>query len=391
MMADSIEHVISYWIIFEKFQSPSLAGFAVISHWLPFLLFSSVAGGLADRFDPRRVIQVGMVLFMIASLGWSLLFWTDTLEMWHAVVLLVIHGLAGVLWSPAAQMLIHDIVGPAELQSGVRLTATARTLGLLMGPAIGGGLMLLVGAPEGLLINAAIYLPLTLWLSKAPYGWKFRNEIRTHTTNIGQGITAFFDTVRHIVADQRLLTLTLLAGLVSLLVGNAYQAQMPEFAYDLGARDGGVLYSALFAANAVGALTAGLVLESRRLLPARPRAVYVLVIVWCVVIVAFAASRNAALSLALLFVAGFLELSFNTMAQTLVQLNAPAAIRGKVIGVYFMSFLGLKSFSGVFIGIGGGIVGIHWSLGASAVLLLFCVLALWSVMHRRRLAAAAGE
>jgi hypothetical protein len=56
-----------------------------------------------------------------------------------------------------------------------------------------------------------------------------------------------------------------------------------------------------------------------------------------------------------------------------------------------MSFLGLKSFSGVFIGIGGGIVGIHWSLGASAVLLLFCVLALWSVMHRRRLAAAAGE
>ncbi|HYT47967.1 MAG TPA: MFS transporter, partial [Burkholderiales bacterium] len=61
MMADSIEHVISYWIMFEKFQSPALAGFAVISHWAPFLLFSVWSGAAADRFDPRRIIQAGMV------------------------------------------------------------------------------------------------------------------------------------------------------------------------------------------------------------------------------------------------------------------------------------------------------------------------------------------
>ena len=64
MMADSIEHVISYWVLFEKFQSPALGGFAIISHWLPFLLFSVWSGALADRFDPRRMIQIGMVLFM---------------------------------------------------------------------------------------------------------------------------------------------------------------------------------------------------------------------------------------------------------------------------------------------------------------------------------------
>src|SRR5204862_4789741 len=68
MMADSIEHVISYWIMFEKFQSPALAGFAVISHWVPFILFSIWSGGLADRFDPRRIIQVGMLIFMGVSL-----------------------------------------------------------------------------------------------------------------------------------------------------------------------------------------------------------------------------------------------------------------------------------------------------------------------------------
>jgi len=78
MMADNIEHVISYWVMFQKFHSPALAGFAVLSHWLPFLLFSVASGALADRFDPRRLIQCGMGLFVLASLGWGYFFLTDT-------------------------------------------------------------------------------------------------------------------------------------------------------------------------------------------------------------------------------------------------------------------------------------------------------------------------
>src|SRR4029078_2631421 len=74
MMADSVEHVISYWMMFQKFHSPALGGFAVLSHRLPFLFFSVYSGALADRYDPRRMIQIGMLLFMTASLGWGLLF-----------------------------------------------------------------------------------------------------------------------------------------------------------------------------------------------------------------------------------------------------------------------------------------------------------------------------
>src|SRR5215218_2178629 len=64
MMADNIEHVITYWVLWQKFHSPALAGFEVISHWVPFLLFSVYFGGLADRFDCRRVIQIAQGLFM---------------------------------------------------------------------------------------------------------------------------------------------------------------------------------------------------------------------------------------------------------------------------------------------------------------------------------------
>src|SRR6202021_1200905 len=56
-MADNIEHVISYWVIFQKFHSPSLLAFAVVSHWAPYLAFAVYTGGLADRFDVRRLIQ----------------------------------------------------------------------------------------------------------------------------------------------------------------------------------------------------------------------------------------------------------------------------------------------------------------------------------------------
>ena len=100
------------------------------------------------------------------------------------------------------------------------------------------------------------------------------------------------------------------------------------------------------------------------------RLAFVLAMLWCMAIGGFALSSSYTLALALLFAAGFLELSFNSMAQTLVQVHAPAEARGRVIGLFAMSALGLRAFSGVTVGLGGALVGIHWSLAASAVLLL---------------------
>jgi MFS family permease len=365
MMADSIEHVISYWIMFEKFQSPALAGFAVISHWLPFLLFSLWSGGLADRYDPRRLIQVGMALFMAASIGWGVLFLTDSLEMWHAAALLVLHGCAGVLWSPAAQIFIHDIVEGEHLHSAIRLTATARWLGLLFGPAVGGVILLALGPAWGILFNALIYIPVIVWLARAP--WKRREMPADRKVRAIADVVA---TWRAVAGNRVITSMVVLVGCASLIVGNAYQAQMPEFAHDLGHPDGGITYSALLGADAAGALAAGLILEGRGLLPPNPRTALVLAILWCVAIGAFALASSYPLALALLFVAGFLELAFFAMAQTLVQVNAPAQVRGRVIGLFAMSALGLRAFSGLTVGLGGSLIGIHWSLAISAAVLL---------------------
>lgn len=375
MMADNIEHVISYWIIFQKFHSPALAGFAVLTHWLPFLLFSIFSGALADRFDPRRIIQVGMVMFMAVSIAWGVLFMTDSLEQWHAGVLLVTHGMAGVLWGPASQLLIHDIIGTDRLQSAIRLSSTSRQLGVLMGPAIGGALLLTLGSATGIFLNALFYLPLIYWLWKAPYGPRFRQGEGPRPARM-RGFQDIISTIRAIAGNPTIVSMVVLAGCASFFIGNAHQAQMPGFASDLGYDDAGLYYSVLLAGNAGGALIAGIILESRNLLPAKPRTAIILVMLWCLAIGGFAISGNYPLAVAALFVAGFLNLSYNSMAQTLVQLRAPREIRGRVIGLYNMSGNGLKAFSGVTVGFGGAVIGIHWSLGLSAAALLAAMVAL---------------
>lgn len=414
MMADSIEHVISYWIIFEKFQSPSLAGFAVIAHWVPFLIGSIWAGALADRFDPRRIIQVGMGLFMLVSLGWGILFATDSLEKWHAVILLIVHGFAGVLWAPAGQVLIHDVVGSRQLQSAIRLLATSRTLGLLLGPAVGGALLLIVGPTIGIFLNVLIYVPLTLWLIRNP---KKVNTDRSPTAAAMRNFRDLFETIRQISGIPIVFAMSVLAGLAATFVGNAYEPQMPEFARSLGIPELGrylvewfpksfangvtmdpvtgqmtvlsdatiqaLFYSLLLAANAVGALTAGIVLEARSMLPANTRTSFILGMLWAAAIFGFAVSPYYILSFALMVCAGFLDLSFNSMTRTLAQLNSPPEIRGRAIGVFNVGALGCRTFSGFTVGFGGGMIGIHFSLALSAAIMLCAMAALFFWAKRR--------
>jgi MFS family permease len=377
MMADNIEHVISYWLIYEKFQSPTLAGFAVLSHWTPFLLFAVYFGALADRFDCRKVIQVAQIMYMGVSAAWAYLFFTDTIQIWHACVLLVIHGMAGVLWGPGSQLLIHDIVGTEHLQSAVRLNSTSRQLGILFGPAVGGGMMLLLSPSAGLVINALIYLPLTIWLLTVPYTGHSREGAAPARRAIGWRDA--FEVVREVSGNRPIIIMVALAGCVSFFVGTAFQATMPEFAHDLGTEKADFAYSALLAANAGGAVVGGFLLEGRGWLPPRVSTAMISAILWCMAIAAFALSTSYYLSLALLFTAGILNLTFSSMGQTIVQLLSPPHLRGRLIGLFATASMGLKAFSGVTVGILGGLIGVHWSLAGSALVLLTVTVVLFAL------------
>jgi len=366
MMADNIEHVVSYWLLFQKFHSPVLAGFADISHWTPFLLLSVYFGGLADKYDCRRIVQCAQVLYMGVSATWAILFFTNTIQVWHAGVLLIIHGIAGVMWAPAEQLLIHDIVGGEHLASAVRLNATSRQLGILFGPAVGAVLMLLLGPPLALVANVLIYFPLTLWLWRVPYTGHLRKEAAPKKRIAWNDALRIF---REAGQYPSIMSMVLLGGGASFLVGNAFQTQMPAFAYDLGAGTADFAYSALLMATAAGSVFGGFLLEGKGWLQAKVQSAIVCAILWCVTITGFALSTNYYLSLVLLFFGGILHLAFYSAAQTIVQIEAPSHLRGRFVGLFGMSALGLRAFSGVTVGVVGGLIGIHRSLAVSAVVL----------------------
>jgi len=381
MTADNIEHVISYWVIFQAFHSPALAGFAVISHWVPFLLFSVYAGALADRHDCRKLIQAGQILFMVASLAWGLLFLTGALRMWHAVAILLIHGAAGVTGATATQLIIHDMVGGTELQSAIRLNATARYLAILLGPAVGGGLMLLLGPAWGLLANVVIYLPFSVFLWRIPYTGHLRDA--GHARPIARPrLWDMVSVLGEVRGDRRIAVMILLGGITSFFVGNAFQAQMPEYAHHLGTDEAGGWYSLLLAANAAGAVVGTVLLESTKLLRPTVRAAIACAGVWALAIGLFPVAPSYPSALALLVLAGIFNIAFSSMAQTLVQILAPPRVRGRVVGLFNTAALGLRAGSGLTVGILGAFITVQWSLILSSAVVATSAVVLFALELR---------
>src|SRR5262249_16295763 len=171
--------------------------------------------------------------------------------------------------------------------------------GVGVAPAGGGAFMRALGPPLGILLNTVFYLPLVLWLVNAPYGPRFRKGAPPPRRAV-RGLADIVLTMRDIAGDRVIVSMILLGGGASFFVGNAYQAQMPAFALDLGHGDPGVAYSLLLAADAGGALIAGMLLESRALLAAKPRTAIILAVLWCCALMGFSLATVYPLALALL-------------------------------------------------------------------------------------------
>jgi MFS family permease len=371
MMADNIEHVITYWVLWQTFQSPLLAGFAVISHWLPFLLLSVYFGALADKHDCRRLIQASQGLFMLVSVSWGVLFFTGHLQMWHAMVLLSLHGMAGAIWSPPEQLMLHDIVGRDELTSAVRLNATGKMLGILMGPAVGGLILLAAGPALGIMLNALIYLPLSISLLRIKStGHKHGAEARK---------VSFADAWRTVIesgGNRAIFTMIAMAGMASFLIGS-FTPQMPEFARDLAGADASHAYTVLLLAGGLGAVLGGLALEITGATRVTVNMALAGAALWGVSVAGFGLTHNYVAAAVFLFVGGIGQLSFSSMAQTIVQLQAPAERRGRVIGAFSMAQAGLKSGAGISVGVAGSAIGIHPALALSAGLTVVLALGMY--------------
>jgi MFS family permease len=373
MMADNIEHVITYWVIWQKFHSPVLTGFEVFSHWLPYLLLSPYFGALADRYDCRKLIQGSQALFMVVSLTWGILFATGTLTVWNACILLILHGMAGALWSPPEQLLLEDFVGTADLPSAIRLNSTSRALGVLFGPVVGSALLLGLGPVHGIWVNIAFYLPLTFLAARTKFTGHTRHGIVARQRVGALGAAKVF---REVSKDRVLAAMIVLAGIGSFFIGSAMQTVMPTIADTTTGISSGTAYGVLLFANGLGGVLGGLLLEGTSWIRLSVRAALWSTVVYGASTAFFAVSHSYLVAAPLLVIGGIANLAALSITQTVAQLRAPREKKGQVIGVYSTSANGMRIGSGFTVGLFGAVIGLRPALAMSSVALCAFVLAL---------------
>lgn len=366
MVGDNIEHVIGYWVIWQLTQSPFWLGYAVVAHWLPFTLFSFYSGSLADRFDCRRLILFAEALYIVVSFGWGWLYLTGQLQVWHIAILLVPHGIAGLIFTTSSMLILHDIVGEEKLVSAISLNAALRPLATTLGPAIGGILMATVGPGWGFFVNILIYLPLSIAVTLLPYrGGAVRRRHEGGWSFILAGLKA----VRQ---SPTIVAILCVLAATSLLVGNTFQVLMPAFAERLGVAEAG--YSLLLSANGVGAILGGVALGWTGSTRLRPVLVTAGALAWSSLLILFASSSIYTLSLGLLCLVGLTQIVFFSFAQSIVQSWAPKTVRGRVIGVYNFAAFGTRVVSGFVVGTLASLFGSPQALFLLAVLIGILVL-----------------
>ena len=382
MMADNTEHVITYWVLWQTFHSPALVGFQVISHWLPFLLLSVWTGTLAEKYDCRKLIQVAQGLFMLVSALWGVLFLTGTLQVWEACVLLVLHGMAGSIWGPAEQLMLHDFVDRNELPSAVRLNATFQSLGILFGPVVGSALLLWLGPTGGIFVNVLLYLPMTILMWRT----RFTGHIRDAGLLEGAPRVRFRDTftvLRRIRSNHMIVGMIIISGLTAVTIGNALPSSMPAFAARLGTgSEGGLTYGMLLFAMGFGGVAGGFLLEATGIMRPSVRTAVISTVVFGGATLVLALTSNYALALASLVVAGCGEIASLSITQSVVQLQAPPGERGRTLGVYSMFASGLRTGGGVTLGVLGVLIGVIPTIGVFSAVLTVGALGAWWIAAR---------
>jgi len=270
---------------------------------------------------------------------------------------------------------VHDIVGPEHLASAIRLNAISRYFSMLVGPAVGGALMLALGPGVALLANVLLYLPLTLYLFRMPYTGH-RSEGDAPRPAARFSLAQARRILAEVRSEPRIIQMIVLAGATSFFVGTAFQAQMPEYAHHHGSEEPDVWYSVLFSANAAGAVIGAVILESVAVLQGGARAAIVCAAIWGAVMAIFPLAHGYAAAVTLLVLAGIFNIAFTSIAQALVQILAPPNLRGRVVGLFNTSMLGLRAGSGVTVGVLGAVIGVELSLTLSAVAVVLVALGL---------------
>jgi MFS family permease len=338
-----MQMVAQAWLIYRLTGSAVLLGLAGFAAQVPVFLLAPLGGVFADRYDRRRVLVVAQAAMMGLALILAALTLYGTVRVWHIFTLAALLGMTNAFDIPVRQSFVVQMVGRENLQNAIALNSSMVNGARLVGPAIAGAVVATVGEGWCFLLNGVSYagvIAALLAMRIAPAQPGTQAPVSTW-----ESVVQGFEFCWHMRPVRALL---LLLGLVSLM-GMPYAVLMPIFADRI--LDGGPnAYGLLMSAAGLGALAGSAVLTLRRNVHGLGRWIAVSASGFGVCLVLFSMSRTLALSAAFLVPAGFFMMVEMAASNTLVQAMVPDRLRGRVMAVYSMMFMGMAPLGALMAG-----------------------------------------
>ncbi len=377
-----MQRVAQDWLVLELTHSGSALGITTGLQFLPFLLVTPFAGLVADRYSKRRVLALTQLSMAVTAGLLGLLAVTGTVQLWQVYVLALLFGVGTAVDAPARQSFVVEMVGRDFLPNAVGLNSASFNLGRIIGPGLAGLLIAALGSGVTatgwvILLNAVSYLAVinSLRVMRA-------SELETPEP-VARAKGALREGVRYVWARPDLVFVFVVAFAAGTFGLNFQMttALMATGEFHKGAGEYGLLGSIM----AVGSL-AGALLAARR---GRPRRLILVLAAASFALAEIAAGLMPTywLFAAWLPVVGITALTMLNSLQTVVQLTVDADIRGRIMALYMMVFMGGTPFGAPVVGWIGETFGARWTLiGGGAATLLAVIGATWWLVSTEHIA-----
>jgi MFS family permease len=354
-----MQSIAQSWLVYRLTGSALLLGAAGFASQIPVFLVAPLGGIVADRVNRQRVVIGTQISSMILALVLATLTLTGVIRVWHIFVLGALLGVVNAFDIPARQSFLVDMVGKEDLMNAIALNSSMFNGARIIGPAVAGILVAKIGEGWCFFANALSYIAVIAGLMMMQVTRPAR--LAPHGPALAHLIEGY-RFVRHTAPIRALL---LLLGLVS-LVAMPYSVLMPVFADRIlhgGARGLGILMGA----TGVGALLGALTLATRSGVLGLGRWVAFSCGGFGLSLVLFSFSRNFWLSAALLLPVGFCMMLQMSSSNTLIQAMVPDHLRGRVMAMYTMMFMGMAPFGSLFAGALAERLGASFTVSVGAV------------------------
>ncbi len=371
------------WLVLVLTNSPALLGLAGAAAGAPTLLIAVFAGVLADRLDRRRLLVATNLVGATCAASLAALTMTGAVQYWQIIVLALVAGVALTLQMPANQAVVSTIVDRTSIGNAVALNSAQYNLGRIMAPAVAGLLIAGGGIAIGFWVNAVAMAVVAVIMAGLAIP-RPRELDRVQAALWGD----LQDGIRHVASDRVLAILIALPAVPALFVLN-YQTFIPVYAGDI-LDTGPIGLGLLTGSIGVGALIGAISLAALRPSGGSGRLLLGGLAAAGVALVVFAGSRFVPLSMVSLAVLGTCQVMYYSTTNTLIQVLAPARLRGRVLSLYVLTSIGLIPVANV---VGGAIaneVGVPTVLAVGGLVTLAIVAAVALAEPRlARLQAAA--